>query len=272
MSRKWGDGPYKPQKGVTPEKVIKAPFKLVKGVYDKVLEPTVMAPANIAVEEAARRAADPVVSGFLNKLPRENFSNNFKSIDKPFSVNTSLEWQHKDHPNMHVSQPLQLDTEVTGASHRTKFRPLNLLRGVSPFETHSNYKMDHVLNIKNPVLSDQMKDVMRNSLEARMLSDSLNPKHYPRFPKLGWPDPANHQFPRTSIPWETGQTLDGKPMPMYEPKPKINTERWNAPPKREERDDTPGVAMSPMAGYGKDPKLGLSNFHRVDRPRSLDDL
>ena len=268
MSRKWTDAKSKGKtvgdalRSVTPEKAVKAPFKLVKGV---------MAPANVVVEEAARRKADPVVSGFLNKLPRKHFSHNFKTIEKPFSVNTSLEWQHPDHPNMWLAQPLQLDTEVTGGSHRTKFRPLNLLRGVSPFETHSKYKMDHVLNIKNPVLSDQMKDVARNSLRAGMLSDSLNPKNYPRFPKLGWPDPANHQFPRTSIPWETGQTLDGKPMPMYEPKPKINTERWNRPP--EEEDETsPGIASTPMRGYGKDPKMGLSNFHRVDRPRSLDDL
>lgn len=271
MSRKWGDGPYEPQKGVTPEKVVRAPFKLAKGIYENVLEPIGLSPANIAVEEAARRAADPWVAKQLNKLPRENFSHNFKSIERPFSVNSSLEWQNKNHPNMHVSRPLQLDTEVTGASHRTKFRPLNLLRGVSPFETHSNYKMDHVLNVKNPVYSEQVKDVARNSIKAGMTSDSLNPKNWSKRPKLGYPDPANQQFPRTPIPWETGRTLDGKPMPMYEPKPKINTERWNAPPKRE-KDDTPGVAMSPMAGYGKDPKMGLSNFHRVDRPRSLDDL
>lgn len=269
MSRKWGDGPYKPQKGVTPGEVIKAPFKLVKGVYDNVLEPTVMAPANIAVEEAARRAADPHVSKFLNELPRENFSNNFKSIDQPFRVNTSFEWQNKNHPNMHVSRPLQLDTEVTGANHRTKFRPLNLLRGVSPFETHSNYKMDHVLNVKNPVYSEQVKDVARNSIGAGMISDSLSSKNWSRRPKLGYPDPANQQFPRTKIPWSTGEGMDGGPMrDPYEPKPMINTARWN-------KEEAPGsrVAYSDSpVGYGKDPKIGLSNFHRVDRPKSLGDL
>lgn len=51
-------------------------------------------------------------------------------------------------------------------------------------------------------------------------------------------------------------------------KPKINTERWNAPPKKK----PDGVAMSPITGYGKDPKMGLSNFRRADKQRSLDNL
>ena len=71
---------------------------------------------------------------------------------------------------------------------------------------------------------------------------------------------------KQTTPMTINQTFD-LTKPKYVP-PVINSERWNAPPKKKD----PGFASAPMTGYGKDPKMGLSNFHRVDRPRSLDDL
>ena len=53
--------------------------------------------------------------------------------------------------------------------------------------------------------------------------------------------------------------------------PVINTERWNRPsPKIDTERWGQTVASAPS--YGKDPKLGLSNFRRVDKQRSLDNL
>ena len=272
MSRKWTDGPYKPQKGLTPEKVIKAPFKLAKGIYDKVLEPTALAVPNIGVEEGGRRFLEPFIKKGLNKLPRENFSHNFESMDKPFRLNASIEAQNKNYPDMHVSRPLQADNRFTKVHHETKFRPLNLLKGVSPFVTHSKVKLDTDLTVKRPVMSPQLKEVLRGSIDSGMVSKSLEDENWPWRGKLGYPDPANQQFPRTKIPWSTGEGLDGGHMSdPYEPKPKINTERWNRPsPKIDTERWGQTVASAPS--YGKDPKLGLSNYRRVDKQRSLDNL
>ena len=49
---------------------------------------------------------------------------------------------------------------------------------------------------------------------------------------------------------------------------KINTERWNRPPAQ----PPASVATAYPTGYGKDPKLGLSNYRRADKQRSLDNL
>tara|TARA_R110002020_G_scaffold95823_1_gene229665 strand:+ start:1128 stop:1568 length:441 start_codon:yes stop_codon:yes gene_type:complete len=50
------------------------------------------------------------------------------------------------------------------------------------------------------------------------------------------------------------------------PFPVIDTERWNRPPA------APRKTVARAPSYEKNPKLGLSNFRRVDRPRSLDNL
>ena len=68
---------------------------------------------------------------------------------------------------------------------------------------------------------------------------------------------------------ELRRTIDLSQPPV---RAKINTERWNRPsaPPAPAAPEPQTVASAPS--YGKDPKLGLSNFRRVDKPRSLNNL
>ncbi len=82
----------------------------------------------------------------------------------------------------------------------------------------------------------------------------------------------------TSWPWETGQDLEGNPMPNpYEKKPIINSERWN---RKDGEEPDPFTAWTPadLEYYSKDSRNQphrapeRTGRERFKAPKSLDNL
>lgn len=248
------------------DRLIKAPVKAASHAFKHVLEPALAVPINVVGTEFGNEYLRKKVKGGLSQLPRDKFDHDFKSLNDPFTIKSSIDIQNKRFPEYNAQIPVEMTNHLKKSKYSTNFRPMNIFKGMSPFVHNYDFDLDtHFSAGKGGVVKSPK---LQSLLDAKR-GTGVSPDWGDFEGKFGSHDPKNQQYPRSKIPWSTGEGMDGGPMrDPYEPKPMINTARWN-------KEEAPGsrVAYSDSpVGYGKDPKMGLSNLRRVDKPKSLGDL
>ena len=249
------------------DRLIKAPVKAASDVFQHVLKPALTLPTNVVGTEFGNEYLRKKIKGGLSQLPRDKFDHDFKSLNDPFTIKSSIDIQNKRFPEYNAQIPVEMTNHLKKSKYSTNFKPMNIFKGMSPFVHNYDFDLDTHLSagkggvVKSPKLQSLL-DAKRTSMGPWQPMGDFEGK-------FGSHDPKNQQYPRSKIPWSTGEGMDGAPMrDPYEPKPMINTARWN-------KEEAPGSGVaysdSPV-GYGKDPKMGLSNFRRADKPKSLGDL